>query len=129
MQSLLLGLLVLVSLLLSIQAAYTLYMMIYTWDQSDVHDLARAPEQLAAPSLSFTAIVPARHEEAVIATTLDRVVRSNYPAALFHVIVVCSADDDETIARTTEKIAQLAPENITNAELVVFDDQPINKPH
>jgi glycosyltransferase XagB len=129
MQSLLLGLLVLVSLLLSIQAAYTLYMMIYTWDQSDVHDLARAPEQLAAPSLSFTAIVPARHEEAVIATTLDRVVRSNYPAALFHVIVVCSADDDETIARTTEKIAELAPENITNAELVVFDDQPINKPH
>lgn len=129
MQPFLLGLLVMVSLLLSLQAAYTLYMMIYTWDQSDVHDLARAPDQLAAPSLSFTAIVPARQEEDVIATTLDRVVRSNYPAALLHVIVVCSADDDKTIARATEKIAELASENIANAELVVFDDLPINKPH
>jgi glycosyltransferase XagB len=129
MQPLLLGLLVLVSLTLSAQAAYTLYMMIYTWDQSDVHDQARAPDQLADPALSFTAIVPARHEEDVIATTLDRIVRSNYPAELFHVIVVCSADDVGTIARTQEKIAELAEESITNAELVIFDDGPINKPH
>ncbi len=129
MQPLLLGLLVLVSLMLSAQAAYTLYMMIYTWDQSDVHDQARAPDQLAEPALSFTAIVPARHEEEVIATTLDRIVRSNYPAELFHVIVVCSADDVGTIARTQEKIAELAEEGIINAELVIFDDGPINKPH
>jgi cellulose synthase/poly-beta-1,6-N-acetylglucosamine synthase-like glycosyltransferase len=104
-------------------------MMIYTWDQSDVHDQARAPDQLAVPALSFTAIVPARHEEDVIARTLDRIVRSNYPAELFHVIVVCSADDVSTIARTQEKIAELAEESITNAELVIFDDGPINKPH
>jgi cellulose synthase/poly-beta-1,6-N-acetylglucosamine synthase-like glycosyltransferase len=129
MEQLLIGLLVVVSLLLSIQAAYTLYMMLYTWDQPEVDDLARVPEHLAAPSLSFTAVVPARHEEEVIAKTLDRVVRSNYPAALMQVIVVCSADDAGTIARTRQKIAELAAEGITNAELVIFDDLPINKPH
>jgi cellulose synthase/poly-beta-1,6-N-acetylglucosamine synthase-like glycosyltransferase len=129
MQQILLGLLVVVSLLLSAQAAYTLYMMIYTWDQTDAEGLARAPEQFVPPSLSFTAIVPARHEEAVIARTLDRVARSNYPAHLLQVIVVCSVDDVGTIARTNEKIAELAAAGITSAELVVFDDQPINKPH
>jgi len=129
MQQLLIGLLVVVSLLLSLQAAYTLYMMVYTWDQPEAEELARVPEHLAAPSLSFTAVVPARHEEEVIARTLDRVVRSNYPAALLQVIVVCSADDEGTIARTTQKIAELAAEGITNAKLVVFDDLPINKPH
>ncbi len=129
MQQLLLGLLVVVSLLLSAQGAYTLYMMVYTWDRTDAEGSARAPEQLVTPSLSFTAIVPARHEEAVIAKTLDRVVRSNYPAALLQVIVVCSADDDGTIARTSAKIAELKDEGLTNAELVIFDDLPINKPH
>jgi cellulose synthase/poly-beta-1,6-N-acetylglucosamine synthase-like glycosyltransferase len=126
---LLLALLVVVSLLLSAQAAYALYMMVYTWDKSDADVSTRAPEQLAAPSLSFTAIVPARHEEAVIAGTIDRVVRSNYPAALLQVIVVCSADDGGTIARTTEKIADLAATGITSVQLAVFDDLPINKPH
>jgi cellulose synthase/poly-beta-1,6-N-acetylglucosamine synthase-like glycosyltransferase len=126
---LLLGLLVVVSILLSVQAAYALYMMVYTWDQPEVDDLARAPEQLADPSLSFTVIVPARHEEAVIARTLDRVVRSNYPAALLQVIVVCSADDGGTIDRTRQKIADLEADGINNVELVIFDDLPINKPH
>jgi cellulose synthase/poly-beta-1,6-N-acetylglucosamine synthase-like glycosyltransferase len=129
MQQLLLGGLMVVSLVLTVQAAHTLYMMVYTWDQSDEDDSARAPRFLVPPSLSFTAIVPARHEEAVIAGTLDRVVRSNYPRALLQVIVVCSADDVATIARTTQKIAELKAEGITNAELVVFDDLPISKPH
>ena len=42
---LLLGLLVIVSLLLSAQAAWALYMMVYTWDQPDVDDLARLQAQ------------------------------------------------------------------------------------
>lgn len=129
MAQLLLGGLVVVSLVLTVQSAHTLYMMVYTWDQTDAEGLAGAPERLAPPSFSFTAIVPARHEEDVIARTLDRVVRSNYPAALLQVIVVCSADDGGTIARTTQKIADLRREGITNAELVVFNDLPINKPH
>lgn len=129
MGHLLLGGLVVISLILTIQASYTLYMMLYTWDQTEADQANRAPEHLAPASLSFTAIIPARHEEEVIARTIDRVVRSNYPAELLQAIIVCSADDTGTIDRADEKLKELAREGITNAELVIFDDQPINKPH
>jgi hypothetical protein len=36
MEQLVLGLLVAVSLVLTVQATYTLYMMLYTWDQAEV---------------------------------------------------------------------------------------------
>lgn len=125
----LLGLVVLVSTLLSVQAAYALYTMVYAWRKPDLDDLGRAPDQLAAPALSFAAIVPARHEEAVIARTLDRLVHSNYPAQLLQVIVVCSADDDGTIDQTARRIADLEANGITNVRLVVFDDGRVSKPH
>ncbi len=129
MESLIYAALVAISLLLSIQAAHILYLMIYTWDQPDAERLARAPEQLAEPHLSFTAILPARHEEEVIARTIERLVRSNYPATMLQVLVVCSVDDTGTIEQANMKIDELYAEGFTNVELVVFDDQPINKPH
>ncbi|HET7042091.1 MAG TPA: hypothetical protein VFI13_08720, partial [Gemmatimonadales bacterium] len=98
MEQLVLGTLITVSLVLTVQAVYTLYMMLYTWDQAEVSRLTRAPERFIPPSLSFTAIVPARHEEQVIATTIERIARSHYPRELLQVLVVCSADDQETIA-------------------------------
>jgi cellulose synthase/poly-beta-1,6-N-acetylglucosamine synthase-like glycosyltransferase len=77
----------------------------------------------------MTAILPARHEEDVIAATIDRVARSNYPAGLLQVVVVCSADDTGTIDEAHRKIKELAADGLTNAELAVFDDEPVNKPH
>jgi Glycosyltransferases, probably involved in cell wall biogenesis len=129
MEQLVLGTLITVSLVLTVQAVYTLYMMLYTWDQAEVSRLTRAPERFIPPSLSFTAIVPARHEEQVIATTIERIARSHYPRELLQVLVVCSADDQGTIAAANAKIEALAGEGIDNVELVVFDDQPVNKPH
>lgn len=129
MEQLVLGLLIAFSLVLTVQATYTLYMMLYTWDQDEVKRLARAPEQLAPPALSFTALLPARHEEEVISATIDRVAHSNYPPELLQVLVVCSADDTGTIEQAAGKIADLKQEGFTNAELIIFDDAPINKPH
>ena len=129
MESIVYAALVVISLLLSIQAAHILYLMIYTWDQPDAEQLAKAPELLAEPHLSFTAILPARHEEEVIARTVDRMVHSNYPTSLFQVLVVCSADDTGTIEQASQKIAELRAQGYNNAEVVVFDDEPINKPH
>jgi cellulose synthase/poly-beta-1,6-N-acetylglucosamine synthase-like glycosyltransferase len=119
----------LVSLLLTIQAAHALYLMIYTWDQPQADALARVPDVLAAPRLSFTAIVPARHEEEVIQATIDRVARTDYPGRLVQVIVVCSADDTGTIERAATAIGRLRAAGRDNVELVVFDDGPVNKPH
>lgn len=129
MEQIVLAPIVVISLLLTVQAAHALYLMIYTWDQPEAEALARAPEQQAEPQLSFTAILPARHEEEVIQTTIDRVMRSNYPAEMVQVLVVCSADDTGTIERARAKIDHLRAEGLPNADLVIFDDGPINKPH
>jgi glycosyltransferase XagB len=119
--------LVLVSLLVTLQSAHTLYLTLYTWDRPP--EEARAPAQFVPPRLSFTVMLPARHEEAVIQDTIERVVKANYPAHLLQVLVVCSEDDRGTISKAEEKIARLRGEGLRNVSVVVFDDGPINKPH
>ncbi|GAA2346648.1 glycosyltransferase [Streptomyces cuspidosporus] len=121
--------LVLISVLLTIQSAHVLYLMLYTWDRSDAARKARAPDTFVAPRLSFSVLLPARHEEDVIQTTIDRVVRADYPAQLLEVFVICSQDDTGTIKKAEEKIAELEREGLHNVEVVVFDDKPVNKPH
>jgi cellulose synthase/poly-beta-1,6-N-acetylglucosamine synthase-like glycosyltransferase len=103
--------------------------MIYTWDLPEADTLARVPEFWAAPALSFTAIVPARHEEDVIQATVERAARADYPPRLIQIIVVCSADDAGTIERAAATIGRLRAAGRVNIELVVFDDGPVNKPH
>jgi len=127
MRDLLYAGLVFFSLLVTLQSAHTLYVTLYTWDRPP--DEARAPGHFLPPRLSFTVMLPARHEEAVIATTIERVVRANYPANLIQVLVVCSADDDGTIAKAEEQIRELRREGYGNVSVVVFHDKPINKPH
>jgi cellulose synthase/poly-beta-1,6-N-acetylglucosamine synthase-like glycosyltransferase len=118
-----------VSVLLSIQATYTLYLMVYTWDQPTSYRRTRAPDRFEAPHRSFTVMLPARHEERVIQTTLERVVAANYPASLVQILVICSWDDAGTIARAEDKIKQLGELGREGIELVVFQAGPINKPH
>ncbi|MGY6024582.1 glycosyltransferase [Streptomyces spinosirectus] len=121
--------LIIVSLLLTAQSAHVLYLMLYTWDQPDAERKSKAPDEFLPPRLSFSVMLPARHEEEVIQTTIDRVVRSDYPPDLLEVFVICSADDTGTIGKAEEKIAELAREGLHNVEVVVFDDKPVNKPH
>lgn len=118
-----------VSLLLTLQSAYTLYLMFYTWDQPAVYQKAQAPSDFLPAQLSFTILLPARHEEEVIQTTIERVVRANYPPSLLEVIVVCAADDTGTIARAQEKIDQVRAAGRDNVRVVSFTDPPVNKPH
>jgi cellulose synthase/poly-beta-1,6-N-acetylglucosamine synthase-like glycosyltransferase len=129
MDSVLLAVVSLVSLLLTVQAAHSLYLMIYTWDQPQAEELARIPAVRVAPACSFTVIVPARHEEDVIQVTVDRAAHAHYPAPLVQIIVVCSADDVGTIERAAATIDKLRAAGRDNVELVVFDDGPVNKPH
>ncbi|RVU15887.1 glycosyltransferase [Streptomyces antnestii] len=118
-----------VSILLTVQSAHVLYLMLYTWDQPEAEAKAKAPDTFLPPELSFTVMLPARHEENVIKTTIDRVVRCDYPPDLLEVFVICSADDTGTIDKAEEEIAEVAREGVHNVEVIVFDDQPINKPH
>ena len=121
--------LVALSILLTIQSVYTLYIMLYTWDRPEASRRAKAPVRFLQPRKSFTVMLPARHEEDVIQTTIERVVSARYPLALLEVVVICSADDTGTIAKAQQKIAQLRRQGVDRVRVVAFKNGPINKPH
>ena len=127
MQDLIYAVLVLVSLLVTVQSAHTLYLTLYTWDRPPAE--ARAPDHFKPPRLSFTVMLPARHEEDVIQATIGRIAESNYPPNLIQVLVICRADDQGTIDKAEEKISELKQRGLRNVEMVVFRDGPVNKPH
>jgi glycosyltransferase XagB len=117
------------SLLLTSLSVYTLYTMLYTWDRPEAYRRAKVPARFLPPQKSFTVILPARHEEEVIQTTIERVIRANYPLSLLEVVVICSIDDTGTIAKAQQKIAQLHRQGVDNVDVVAFKNKPINKPH
>jgi cellulose synthase/poly-beta-1,6-N-acetylglucosamine synthase-like glycosyltransferase len=117
------------SILLTIQSAYTLYLMLYTWDRPEAYKRAKAPSVFLPPQKSFTVMLPARHEEDVIQTTIERVVRANYPEELLEVVVICKTDDEGTISKAEEKIELLRAESVNNVRVLTFSTQPTNKPH
>jgi len=119
----------LISSLLILQSVHTLYLMVYTWDQPETYRKAQAPKHFLPPQKSFTVMLPARHEEEVIQTTIERVVLAHYPLPLLEVVVICSADDTGTIAQAQQKINQLNSAGVHVARVVTFNDKPINKPH
>jgi glycosyltransferase XagB len=111
-----------VSLLLGGMAATTLVWMMDAW---------RTPESPAErgmkgveldPAHSFSLIVPARHEKAVLEATLSRLVGSDHPA--FEVLVVVGADDDAT-REVAEAVADRHPHLV---KVIVDPSWPKNKP-
>lgn len=121
--------LLLISIFLLAQVSYSTYLMLYTWNDADRRTQYGAPREFASPEKSFTVLLPARHEEAVIQHTIDGVRNANYPMDLLEIVVICRIDDQGTIAKVQEKIAELVSKGIENVRLIVFQDMPINKPH
>jgi cellulose synthase/poly-beta-1,6-N-acetylglucosamine synthase-like glycosyltransferase len=117
------------SIVLTAQAIYSTALMLYAWEDEDKHASSRAPRDFEPPRLSFTVLLPARHEEAVIQDTLQRVVDLAYPAELVQVLIVIESQDFGTIAAVQTKLASLRAQGVNHAELLTFDDPPINKPH
>ncbi len=117
------------SVLLAIQSGYSALLLMYAWEDSERQAQNHAPEHFTDPRLSFTILLPARHEEAVIQDTIQRIVDLNYPPELVEILVVIEAGDLGTIEKVNQKIAQLRPLAVTNVRLLTFDQPPINKPH
>ncbi|MBI4318020.1 MAG: glycosyltransferase [Chloroflexi bacterium] len=129
MTDIIIALLSLFSLALTMQAAYTVYIMLYTWDRPEAYERAMVPQPFRVPHKSFAVLLPARHEEDVIQDTIERVVQANYPRRLVEIVVVCEIGDVGTIRKAEEKIATLRMRGLENVRLIAFDDKPINKPH
>ena len=117
------------SLLLTAQSAYSAWLMLYAWEDARRVRGRQAPVDFAPPQRRFTVLLPARHEEEVIQDTVQRVVELEYPHELVQVLVVIEAGDHGTIAKVEEKLAQLAAAGVDHVSLLTFDDPPINKPH
>src|SRR6266516_3668868 len=82
------------ALVLGVIATITLVWMLYAWRTPDSFTESRLSGVDADPACSFSLIVPARHESAVLETTLTGLLRSDHPA--FEVIVVVGDDDKGT---------------------------------
>lgn len=122
----LLGIYVLFICLMAIQSLLSLSMQLYVWGEPDRAWLNHSPSEYVAPKTSFTVLLPARNEEAVIAETIDKICRVNYPQSLLQVLVICEIGDVRTIDRVRERLAQPGAEHV---RLIIFSDEPINKPH
>lgn len=114
--------LLLLSLLLTALAAFTLWWMLHAWRTPGTlrrTEFERVPDE---PRLSFSLIVPARHEQEVLATTLDKLRGMVHPD--FEVLVVVGHDDPDTerVAREVEARAR------GKVRVLVDDSVPKNKP-
>jgi len=116
----------LVSTFIMIQSVFFLYATIYAWNRPERIEINRSPKTFMPPKYSFTALLPARHEEAVIGETIKTIAAIEYPSNLTEVLVICRTDDEGTISEAQKAIDGLKTKNI---RLITFSDFPINKPH
>jgi len=98
-----------VSLVLFTIAAATLWWMMHAW---------RTPEMLASTTfgkpdgrsgLSFSLLLPARHEQGVLEHTVHRMLESTHSD--YEVIIITGHDDPET-TQIADKLAELAPDRV-----------------
>ncbi len=117
---------ILIILVMSLQAIFNIRLNLFIWARPENAWLNHAPTVYRDPRLSFTIMLPARHEEQVYAETLQKVYDLNYPGELIQIIAICRADDPGTIAEARARMNLLADPRV---QLLVFNDYPINKPH
>lgn len=109
------------------QGIFTIYWMLYTWNNPEVAEKYSSPKEYTTPQYSFTALLPARKEKDVIEATIRAVDRIDYPDELKEVLVLIrDEDDDETIEVTKRTIEEIGKDNI---RLITFTDGPKNKPN
>lgn len=125
-QTLLVCFIVALSFLLTFHGIFTLMWMLYAWENPEDVELHKSPKDFSLPKFSFTALIPARHEDNVIGETIKSVNNINYPDYLKEVLILCREDDIKTIVKVEETIREIGNPSII---LVVFNSFPINKPH
>lgn len=108
------------------QGGVSIFLALYAWEDPERIKRTQSPTDYLPPRMSFTVLLPARHEKLVIGETIRRLSAAHYPSDLVEILLVCDEGDYETIAAAKHIISQ---RNISNAKIVTFGDRPINKPH
>lgn len=118
--------LLVITLLLTCQSLFTLIWMLYAWENPENVQKQKSPSKFAKPNISFTLLVPARHEEKVIKDTLESLSDINYPNNLIEILVLCRYDDEDTINVVNRYLLQT---NKNYIKLIIVNGYPINKPN
>ncbi len=113
---------VLTGLFLTAIAGGTLFWQLHAWHTPETHAATefRPPESESA--LSFSLLIPARHEQAVLAATVRSVLASHHHD--FEVLVIVGHDDPETAA-VAHALAAAHPDLV---RVVVDTHEVKNKP-
>jgi cellulose synthase/poly-beta-1,6-N-acetylglucosamine synthase-like glycosyltransferase len=110
------------SLLLMAAAGVTLWWMMHAWRTPETLDATAFAEPDGAHRLSFSLLVPARHEEQVLAHTIERMLLIDHPD--FEVVVVVGHDDPGTAA-IAHGLAEHHPDRV---KVVTDHHEAKNKP-
>ena len=111
-----------VSLVLAAFAAVTLWWTMHAWRTPETLAGTRFARPDGEQHLTFSLLLPARHETAVLEHTVERLLRSTHEG--FEIIIIVGHDDPET-ADVAHRVALGAPGRI----LVVTDhNEQKNKP-
>lgn len=113
---------VLLSLVLFGIAVATLWWMLHAWRTPDTLRSTGFPTADQPFAHSFSLLVPARHEEAVLEGTLERLLALEHPDV--EVLAIVGHDDPGTAA-VAERVAAAHPERV---RVVVDHNVPKNKP-
>jgi cellulose synthase/poly-beta-1,6-N-acetylglucosamine synthase-like glycosyltransferase len=113
---------VLLSVLLFSVAAATLWWMLHAWRTPVALRETGFVSGFRRPSSSFSLLVPARHEEAVLGETLERLAGLDHPD--HEVLAIVGHDDDGTRA-VAEAVARRHPGIV---RVVIDHSWPKNKP-
>lgn len=112
-------------LLMTVQAIFNIRLRLFIWEEPENAWMNHAPTIYRDPCLSFTIMLPARHEEEVYRETIQKVYDLNYPKELMQIIAICSEDDTGTIAEAQAKIDELGDPNV---QLLIYTNKPTSKP-
>src|SRR5215472_6438885 len=90
--------------LMTAQAIFNIRLRLYIWEEPRQAWLNSAPTVYQEPSLSFTILLPAYHEEDVYFDTIQKVYDLNYPKKLVQIIALLREHDSGTIKVAREKL-------------------------
>ncbi len=105
------------AVLLSFQGIFTLFWMLFGWENPEKVQQESRPTVLYQPELSFSLLVPARFESRVIARTIRALANLDYPDKLIEVLILCKIDDTKTIAKAEQAIRECGKKNMRVLEL------------
>lgn len=116
------GALCFLSLILFVVSIFTLWWMMHAWRTPEILHGTRFAAADGTEELSFSLLVPARHEEGVLEHTVERLLESTHGD--YEILVIVGHDDPGT-TRVAEGLAARSPQLV---RVVVDTHEVKNKP-